>query len=43
MTPNAIERRVEHDLWYIDHWTLTLDLKIMLLTVVEILRARNAY
>lgn len=42
-TPEAIERRVEHDLWYIDHWSLTLDLKIMMLTAVEILRARNAY
>lgn len=42
-TPKDIERRVEHDLWYIDNWSLGLDLTILLQTVVEVMRSRNAY
>ena len=44
-TPTAasIERRVEYDLWYIDNWSLTLDLTILLQTPIEILLGRNAY
>ena len=38
-----IRRRVEYDLWYIDNWSLSLDLWIMLRTTLEIMRARNAY
>jgi Undecaprenyl-phosphate glucose phosphotransferase len=36
-------RRVEHDLWYIDHWSFWLDIKILMLTVVGAVRADNAY
>jgi putative colanic acid biosynthesis UDP-glucose lipid carrier transferase len=42
-TNEAIERRVEYDLWYIDNWDLRLDLAILLRTPVEVLRARNAF
>jgi len=42
-TNEAIERRVEYDLWYIDNWDLRLDLGILLRTPVEVLRARNAF
>jgi putative colanic acid biosysnthesis UDP-glucose lipid carrier transferase len=44
-TPTAalIERRVDYDLWYIDNWSLRLDLAILLQTPVEVLRGRNAY
>lgn len=44
-TPNTalIERRVEYDLWYIDNWSLRLDLVILLQTPIEVLRGRNAY
>jgi putative colanic acid biosysnthesis UDP-glucose lipid carrier transferase len=44
-TPTAasVERRVEYDLWYIDNWSLWLDLKILIQTPIEILRGRNAY
>jgi putative colanic acid biosynthesis UDP-glucose lipid carrier transferase len=43
-TPTAasIERRVEHDLWYIDNWSFKLDFTILLQTPAEILRGRNA-
>jgi len=42
-TPESIERRVKHDLWYIDNWSFMLDFTIMLQTVVEVVRGRNAY
>ncbi|MBR0696614.1 undecaprenyl-phosphate glucose phosphotransferase [Bradyrhizobium lablabi] len=38
-----MERRVENDLWYIESWSLWLDIRIMLLTVIRVLRSDNAY
>jgi Undecaprenyl-phosphate glucose phosphotransferase len=38
-----IERRVEHDLYYIDHWSLLFDLKIIVLTVFGGFTGRYAY
>lgn len=38
-----MQARVEHDLWYIDNWSLALDLKVMLATIREVIRSRNAY
>jgi lipopolysaccharide/colanic/teichoic acid biosynthesis glycosyltransferase len=31
--------RIEQDLWYIDHWSLWLDLKIVLLTFAQVFRS----
>jgi undecaprenyl-phosphate galactose phosphotransferase/putative colanic acid biosynthesis UDP-glucose lipid carrier transferase len=44
-TPSVeqIARRVEMDLWYIDNWSLWLDIEIMIKTVFEVLRKRNAF
>jgi putative colanic acid biosynthesis UDP-glucose lipid carrier transferase len=41
--PEDMQRRVEHDLHYIDHWSIWLDLKILLLTPLYGLKHRNAY
>jgi putative colanic acid biosynthesis UDP-glucose lipid carrier transferase len=38
-----MQRRVEHDLHYIDHWSIWLDLKILALTPFYGLKHRNAY
>jgi len=35
--------RVDCDLWYINNWSLLLDLKVILLTCFELVRRRNAY
>lgn len=35
--------RVDCDLWYINNWSLVLDLKILVLTFLELTRRRNAY
>jgi len=40
--PEKIRRRVEHDLYYIDNWSLLLDLWIILLTVFSRKAYRNA-
>jgi lipopolysaccharide/colanic/teichoic acid biosynthesis glycosyltransferase len=32
------ERRLALDVWYVDHWSLGLDLKILLMTVVKVLK-----
>jgi sugar transferase EpsL len=31
-------KRLQLDVWYVDHWSLALDLKILLLTVVKVIR-----
>lgn len=39
-----IRHRVEKDLWYIEHWTLWLDIQILFLTMYNVLRGdKNAY
>ena len=38
-----MERRVEHDLWYINNWSPFLDLRIVLQTVVVALQQTTAY
>ena len=41
---NLMRKRVEHDAWYIENWRLTLDLKIILLTVWNMIKGdRNAF
>ena len=42
-TLEQLQRRIELDLFYIDNWNLRLDLKILLLTVREVLKRTNAY
>ncbi len=38
-----MESRVKYDLWYIDNWSLWLDIKIIFLTVFKGFLSRNAY
>ena len=39
----SIIERTKYDLWYIENWSILLDLKIMLKTVITILFDKNAY
>jgi Undecaprenyl-phosphate glucose phosphotransferase len=39
----SIEKRIEHDLYYIEHWSFMLDLKILWLTLFRAVADRNAY
>jgi lipopolysaccharide/colanic/teichoic acid biosynthesis glycosyltransferase len=38
-----ITKRVEHDLYYIEHWSLLLDLRIIARTIPVALASRHAF
>ena len=42
-TNEKIERRVEHDLFYIENWSLTFDLYILARTPLALFTTKNAY
>ena len=39
----SIRMRIEHDLYYIENWSLSLDIKILWMTLRHGIRHRNAY
>ncbi len=40
----AMEKRVEHDIWYMENWTAMLDVKVVFMTVINAVRGEeNAY
>ena len=41
--PALLEARVNHDIYYIDNWSFLFDLRILMMTVVEVIRPRNAF
>jgi lipopolysaccharide/colanic/teichoic acid biosynthesis glycosyltransferase len=42
--PVQMQKRVEHDIWYIENWSLMLDIQIIILTIWHILKGDpNAY
>ena len=42
-TPEKIRKRVEHDLYYIENWSVFLDIYILVKTPFALLDTRNAY
>ncbi|GAB3174917.1 undecaprenyl-phosphate glucose phosphotransferase [Telluribacter humicola] len=39
-----IKKRVEYDLWYLEHWSIVLDLEIIFLTAYNVIKGeKNAY
>jgi putative colanic acid biosysnthesis UDP-glucose lipid carrier transferase len=42
-TPDKMRARVDHDLAYIDNWSLWLDLKILVMTIVGGFSGKNAF
>jgi putative colanic acid biosynthesis UDP-glucose lipid carrier transferase len=39
-----MEKRVEHDIWYMENWSLMLDVRIVFLTIVNVfVSPKNAY
>lgn len=36
-----MEKRVKYDVWYIEHWSMLLDLKIMVRTVINALKGES--
>lgn len=41
--PDALRRRVEHDLYYIENWSIWLDLYVLMITPFRLVSTRNAY
>lgn len=42
-TLEKMQARIEYDLYYINHWSIWLDLKIILMTIVGGFRGKSAY
>jgi len=39
-----MEKRIEHDIWYLENWSMMLDVKIAFLTIINIFRGgKNVY
>lgn len=39
----SLEKRIENDLWYIENWSIWLDIKIIMLTAIKVLFDKSAY
>ncbi|MEX2318798.1 MAG: sugar transferase, partial [Bauldia sp.] len=42
-TAEKLQQRVDHDLYYIENWSLLFDLKILFLTPFRLFNAESAY
>jgi putative colanic acid biosynthesis UDP-glucose lipid carrier transferase len=39
-----MEKRIEHDIWYLENWSLWLDVRIVFMTIVNLFRReQNAF
>jgi putative colanic acid biosynthesis UDP-glucose lipid carrier transferase len=39
-----MEKRVEHDIWYMENWSVMLDIKIVFYTIINVFKGEeNAY
>jgi putative colanic acid biosynthesis UDP-glucose lipid carrier transferase len=41
--PTQIEQRVAHDLFYIENWSMALDIRIVMLTIVGEIISKKAF
>jgi putative colanic acid biosynthesis UDP-glucose lipid carrier transferase len=42
--PEQLRKRIEHDIWYMENWSLWLDLRVIFLTVYRTVKGdKNAY
>ena len=42
-TAEKLQKRVEHDLYYIDNWSVSFDLRILFLTAIRLFSDENAF
>ncbi len=42
-TAEKIQKRVDYDLYYIENWSLSLDIYILVMTPIALLLGKNAY
>ena len=43
LTEHAMRQRVEHDLWYVENWSLGLDLRVLAMTLLSTKAFENAF
>jgi putative colanic acid biosynthesis UDP-glucose lipid carrier transferase len=42
--PALMEKRIEHDIWYMEHWSAMLDLRILFMTIINVVKGEeNAF
>jgi putative colanic acid biosynthesis UDP-glucose lipid carrier transferase len=42
--PELMRKRVEYDIWYLENWSMGLDLKIVMMTILQVIKGdKNAY
>jgi len=41
-TPKNYEESILYDLWYVDHWSLTLDIRILIMTIPFVILRKDA-
>lgn len=42
--PLMMQKRVEHDIWYLENWSMLLDFKIVFMTILQVIKGdENAY
>ena len=39
--PKLMEKRVEHDIWYMENWSLMMDIKIIFMTVINVFKGEE--
>ncbi|MFP5041262.1 undecaprenyl-phosphate glucose phosphotransferase [Parasediminibacterium sp. JCM 36343] len=39
---SLMEKRIEHDIWYMENWSLMLDIKIIFMTIINIFKGEEA-
>lgn len=42
-TLHRMQKRIDYDLWYLDNWSLWLDIRIIILTIFVGFTGKNAY
>jgi putative colanic acid biosynthesis UDP-glucose lipid carrier transferase len=39
---DLMEKRVEHDIWYLENWSAMLDVKIVFLTIINMIKGEES-
>lgn len=40
-TPEIMRKRIEHDLWYVENWSTMLDIRIIVMTIINVVRGEE--
>lgn len=40
-TPEIMRKRIEHDLWYVENWSTMLDIRIIVMTIINVIRGEE--